>query len=228
MQTPALPTETQSVGWDLVESVPLYTARRANLEDLPTLMALWQKAGLPGEQLEKFLTEFQVVPGDEGVILAAIGLQIAGDEALLHSEAVFVEGDADACRVALWTRMQIVVRNQGVVRLWTLEDAEFWRGLFHPASSSEIAALKTPFADPTASWYTLRLLDEVQMKKLVNEQLVLRGGSLDEDRAEFAEKVRKVKLVAYVVAAVVVGLLLVFAAYLFAHRETLQRALQGP
>ena len=65
------------------------------------------------------------------------------------------------------------------------------------------------------------------MKKLVNEQLVLRGGSLDEDRAEFAEKVRKVKLAAYVIAAIVVGLLLIFAFYLLAHRETLQRALQG-
>ena len=225
--TPALLAGTPSVGSYFVESASHYTARRAHLEDLPALLQLWQQAGLPGEQLEKFLTEFQVVPGEEGVILAAIGLQITGDEALLHSEAVSRASEADACRTALWTRMQIVVRNQGVVRLWTLEDAGFWRGLFQVAQPAEITALKSPFADPTAAWYTLRLLDEVQMKKLVNEQMILRGGSLDEDRAEFAEKVRKVKLVAYSFAAAVIGLLLVFAFYLVVHRETLQRVVQG-
>ena len=95
------------------------------------------------------------------------------------------------------------------------------------AQPAEITALKSPFADPAAAWYTLRLLDEVQMKKLVNEQMILRGGALDEDRAEFAEKVRKVKLVAYSFAAAVIGLLLVFAFYLVVHRETLQRVVQG-
>lgn len=98
---------------------PAYIARRATQEDLPALQGLWQAAGLPWEELETFVTEFQVVPGDEGVLLAAVGLMVESNEALLHSEAVRQNGDGDELRDGLWRRIQIVARNQGVHRVWT-------------------------------------------------------------------------------------------------------------
>lgn len=209
-----------------VESLPTYTARRANLEDLPALLGLWETSRLPGTQLEKFLTEFQVVTAPDGALLAAIGLQIDGDEALIHSEAMAAGADADACRLALWTRMQIVLRNQGVQRVWTLEDADYWRSVFQLASPQEAASLRASFADPTATWYRMRLLDGAQVNKLVSQQVLLRGGSLDGDRIQFEASVRRFKMVAYAIASLVIVMLVIFAIYLLMHREALQRAIQ--
>lgn len=225
VMTPALPAGRLPVASKPVETAPSPTARRANLEDLPALLALWEKFQLPGTQLEKFLTEFQVIADVDGRLLAAIGLQIDGDEALIHSEAIDADNAADECRLALWTRMQIVLRNQGVQRVWTLEDAEYWASVFQPADPGEAATLKAAFADPTASWMMLRLLDDARVAKLVNEQVVLRGGTLDGDRAEFAETVRKAKIIAYAIATVVILLLVAFAGYLLVHREELHRAM---
>ena len=223
---PALPAVTVPVALH-VDSALKHIARRANLEDLPALLRLWEKSNLPGVQLEKYLTEFQVIDAPEGGLLAAIGLQIDGDEALVHSEAIATEAEADACRLGLWTRMQIVVRNQGIQRVWTLEDADYWRGLFKPASREEIAGLKASFADPTASWYRVRFLDENQVNKLVNQQVLLRGGSLEGDRAELAEAIRRAKIIAYSIATGVIILLVVFALYMLIHREELQRAIKS-
>jgi len=225
---PALPDEQFPVALGTVELVPTYTARRANLEDLPALLGLWETSRLPGTQLEKFLTEFQVVTAPDGALLAAIGLQIDGDEALIHSEAMAAgaDADADACRLALWTRMQIVLRNQGVQRVWTLEDADYWRSVFQLASPQEAASLRAAFADPTATWYRMRLLDEAQVNKLVSQQVLLRGGSLDGDRVQFETSVRRFKMVAYAIASLVIVLLVIFAIYLLMHREALHRAIQ--
>jgi len=209
-----------------VDIAPSHTARRANLEDLPGLLSLWEKCHLPGTQLEKFLTEFQVVTSPEGQLIGAIGLQIDGDEALIHSEALESEVDDDECRLALWTRMQIVLRNQGVQRVWTLEDADYWQGVFQPADPREAASLRAAFADPTASWMMIRLLDDARVHKLVSEQVLLRGGSLDGDREAFAETIRRARIFAYSIATVVILLLVTFAVYLLVHREALQRAIR--
>ena len=220
----ALPAGRSTVASVPVDPVQLPPARRANLEDLPALLALWEKSHLPGTQLEKFLTEFQVVEGPTGALWAAIGLQIDGDEALIHSEAIAQGADEDTCRLALWTRMLIVLRNQGVQRVWTLEDADYWRGVFQLADPREKATLKAAFADPTAEWYMMRLLDEARVNKLVKEQVLLRGGSLTGDQDDLVETIQRAKIIAYSIAAMVIVLLVVFAIYLLVHREALQRA----
>ena len=77
---------------------------------------------------DRFLTEFQVVTSPDGRILHCIGLLVDGDQALLHSEALPTHPtvEPDACRSALWRRLRILARNQGISRIWTREDAEFW------------------------------------------------------------------------------------------------------
>ncbi|MFM7100626.1 MAG: hypothetical protein ACKO3N_05605, partial [Verrucomicrobiota bacterium] len=207
-------------------SPPEIEARRATVEDLPALEALWQRAGLPAEQLEKFVTEFQVVEDGDGVLRGAIGLQRDGDQALLHSEALGVEEGAEAVRGALWARLQVLARNQGVVRLWTLEDAPFWRGLFRPATPAEIAGGSAVFADPGLAWWTLQLVDLARLEQMAQQQALLRGdfsGGVDE---QFQETVRRIRLAAYGLAGLVILLLAGFALYALMHREILQRALQ--
>jgi len=214
---------------DLVDLASIPTARRANLEDLPALLALWEKSRLPGIQLEKFLTEFQIVANERGEVLASVGLQVDGPDALVHSEAVAdaASPEAEAHRAALWTRMQIVLRNQGVSRVWTLEDDAYWQSVFQPAKPGEIAALKSTFADPAASWLMIQLLDEARVNKLVNEQVILRGGSLDGERQEFNETIRRARLIAYSITMIVIIILVTFAIYLLNHREVLGRVLRS-
>ena len=54
------------------------TVRRATLDDLPTLLGLWEVNRLPALELERRLTEFQVVSRPDGVVVGAIGLRPCG------------------------------------------------------------------------------------------------------------------------------------------------------
>ena len=101
--------------------------RRATPQDLAALQTLWEQAGLPAAGLSEFAGEFQVYEAPEGGFLAAIGLLVEGQHAVLHSEAIVAGADADELRLALWTRIQIIARNQGLKWVWTQEDAEYWR-----------------------------------------------------------------------------------------------------
>jgi N-acetylglutamate synthase-like GNAT family acetyltransferase len=210
--TLTLPGLGGAVGSGPVESVRP-AARKATLDDLPALHALWQRAGLPWNELERFLTEFQVVPGDDGMLLAAIGLQIDGQEALIHSEALFPGYSEDDLRASLWSRLQIVARNQGVVRLWTLEDAPYWLGTFTAADSGAIQRLQASFRDPTAAWRCYQLLDPERAQKLVDERLAMWDANLKSEKSDLLDTVQRIRTFAFVFAAIVIGgilLLIVF------------------
>jgi N-acetylglutamate synthase-like GNAT family acetyltransferase len=154
---------------------PALSARRATVEDLPALQALWQQAGLPWLELERFVTEFQVVPAEgEGVLLAAIGLLVEENDALLHTEAIADPALADELRATLWRRVQIVARNQGVYRIWTQEDADYWRfsGFVKP-SPAAVAETAATFVDKSADWQVCDLIDPDKAQQLVNEQMAI-------------------------------------------------------
>lgn len=186
---------------------PSYSARRATIEDLPALQGLWQNAGLPWDELEKFLTEFQVVPGEEGVLLGAIGMLVEGNHALLHSEALST--DDDELRVALWHRIQIVARNQGVHRVWTQEDAPYWRASgFSAASATDIAASGTTFVDGGAGWSVFQLVDPSKAESLVQEQMAVWQASRAQEAEEFQGRVKIFRAVAFGTLGLVMILLL--------------------
>src|SRR5687768_7748527 len=106
---------------------PSYQSRRATLEDLPELRSLWHDAKLPLDDLEKRFTEFQVATGPEGNIIAAIGLQIHKQQGLIHSETFASPEIAPEVRPLLWQRILTVAKNNGLVRLWVLPVASFYR-----------------------------------------------------------------------------------------------------
>ena len=106
---------------------PRYLARRATMEDLPQLLALWRLEQLPAEVLEKRFTEFQVVSDGTGQVLAALGLQLAGAQGRLHSEAIARPEHSDLFRDLLWHRLQIIIQNHALERLWTQLNSAFWR-----------------------------------------------------------------------------------------------------
>ena len=78
---------------------PQYNLRRATVDDLPGLKVLWERARLQVLDLEKRLTDFQLVVSDAGDLIGAIGLHIEGKQGQVHSEA-FAQPELDAQLVA--------------------------------------------------------------------------------------------------------------------------------
>ncbi len=193
-------------------------ARKANVDDLPALQALWQRAGLPWIELERFVTEFQVVPGEEGQLQGAIGLQLDGSEGLLHSEAIFPGTDADAIRAELWGRMQIVARNLGVARLWTLEDAPFWCHTFVRADPAAIQGLQAGFRDPEAAWLVCQLVDPARAQKLLDERLALWEASRQSESENLLETIGRIRTFAFTVAGVLIGGMLLMVVWVLMRR----------
>ena len=85
-------------------TTPNPQVRRATIEDLPNLVELWRQENLPAPDLEKRFKEFQIIEGAGGELAAAVGLQVAGLEARLHSEVFAHAEQADALRELLWER----------------------------------------------------------------------------------------------------------------------------
>ncbi len=103
-----------------------YTVRRATVDDVKSLLKLWESAGLPGIELERRLTEFQVVVDSNETIVAAMGLQIEAKNGKVHSEAFSDPALKDTLRPRLWDRMLIVAKNIGLFGMSTLERGQFW------------------------------------------------------------------------------------------------------
>ncbi len=184
-------------------------ARRATIDDLPSLQALWIEAGQPWEELEKLLAEFQVVADEDGSLLAAVGLLVEGSEGLLHTETVAARAgeEADELRAQLWRRIQIVARNQGVVRLWTAEDAPYWATEFSVAPAVTVEATGAGFLgnDPTASWRVRELVDPNKARQLVNEQMAIWSATRAQEQEQFQRKTRTFMLFALVLVAAIIG-----------------------
>lgn len=222
----ALPSSGADVVSGPVETA-LPIARKATVEDLPALHALWQRAELPWNELEKFVTEFQVVPGEDGMLAGAIGLQVDGTEGLLHSEAIFPGVDADEVRAALWTRMQIVARNLGAVRLWTLEDAPFWASVFARADKASAEGLKASFRDPEAAWLTFQLVDPARAQKLVDEQLALWEATRQSDSENLLDTIQRVRTAAFAIAGIVIAAMILMVVYVVLKRPDIAQRFLG-
>src|SRR2546425_12217948 len=119
-------------------SSPPYRVRRATLDDIGQLSALWQSMHLAADGLSKRVTEFQVAESAEGKLLGAVGLQIAERQGCVHSEAFTDFALAEHLRPLLWERLQSIAVNHGLRRLWTQEKAPFWNhcGLVQPEAET--------------------------------------------------------------------------------------------
>lgn len=206
---------------------PEIRARRATVDDLPGLHALWQRVGLPWDQLERFVTEFILVPNEDGLPLAAVGLQAEGDQGLVHSEAILPGQDEALLRAALWQRLQIIARNQGIARLWTLEDAGFWTATFQRATPSDAASLTATFADPAASWWTYVLRDPARAQRLLDERMALWEAHRQSDASAFSETVARIRQGAFIMAGLVIAMMVGMVVYLVARRPDAFQTLLG-
>ena len=150
-----------------------YEVRRANLEDLPILLQVWEKLGFPAQDLKERFTEFQVVTDASGNLLASLGLQVQDQQGRLHHEGMLVEEAEEELRALLWKRVHNLARNLGLHRLWIQSGGAFWEAQgFRLAHPEGLTRLPQQFGSPQAEWWVLQLKDESLLTMNVEQQLV--------------------------------------------------------
>jgi N-acetylglutamate synthase-like GNAT family acetyltransferase len=143
-------------------SSPKYRVRRATLDDLRPLGVLWGTMNFAVDELARRITDFHVAESEQGVLLGAAGLAVAERQGLVHSEGFTDFALADTLRPLLWERLQAVAMNQGLLRLWTQEQAPFWShcGLVK-ADAEALEKLPAPWRALPSAWRTLKLRDDL-------------------------------------------------------------------
>jgi N-acetylglutamate synthase-like GNAT family acetyltransferase len=203
-------------------TTPNLQVRRATIEDVPKLVELWRQENLPVQDLEKRFKEFQIVEGAGGELAAAVGLQVAGLEARLHSEVYAHPEQADAMRELLWERAQVVAQNHGLVRLWTQFGTPFWNhsGFRYPAPDV-LAKLPSAFEGEPQPWQFLQLKDEVAPPVSLDKEFALFREMEKERTEKIFRQAKALKLVALVVVLAVFGLVAFFVVSWFRARGRL-------
>lgn len=185
--------------------------RRATIEDLPQLIALWKQEDLPWEELEKRLKEFQLVADEGGQVLGVLGLEIAGLEGRVHSEAFARPELADPLRDLLWERAQIVAKNHGLVRLWSQFRTPFWNHCGFRVPTDDVAAKLPPsFAGNPAPWRFLQLRDDAALPVSVEKEFALFKEMEKAETQKIFQRAKVLKLIAGLVVMAVFVLVLIW------------------
>jgi N-acetylglutamate synthase-like GNAT family acetyltransferase len=199
--------------------------RRATVDDLPALKALWESMRLSPEELEPKLTEFQVVENADHEVLGAIGIQFTKTHALLHSEGYMDYAIADEARQLFWERLQTLAANHGIFRLWTQERSPFWKSYgFQPPAAETLGRLPEGWRNEFAgAWLTYPLKDE----DAISAALENHKHQFEQYREAEIQVVQRAKVRARtignwltVVFFILAALLLGLALFLFFHNQT--------
>ena len=192
--------------------------RRATTDDFQSLKSLWNSMRLPADELEKRLTEFQVIEAADGQIVGAIGVQIIRQHALLHSEGYTDFAVADAARQLFWERIQTIAAHHGVFRLWTQENSPFWvRWGFQPATVELLERLPAEWKHSGDKWLTIQLKNEEAIAALDKELEAFRE-SEKKRTAETLDQARTMTATITVIAFILGIVLIGVAIYLFVRR----------
>ena len=183
---------------DESNATPTYQARRANLEDLPSLRSLWHQARLPVDELEKRFTEFQVVPSADGNIIAAVGLQMLRQNGYIHSEVFTDPTVATDTRPLLWQRILAVAKNNGLLRLWVLPTASFYREQgFTDVDDALRQRVPPEFGNPGADWISLKLKDDSQAVVSAEREFEIFAMAQREESQRMISQAKALRMMAY-------------------------------
>jgi N-acetylglutamate synthase-like GNAT family acetyltransferase len=202
-------------------SPPNLRVRRATVDDLNALKSLWDSMRLSPEELEKRLTEFQVVENSEGQVLGAVGIQFSKHYALLHSEGYSDFSIADAARNLFWARTQTLASNHGVFRLWTQERSPFWKSFgFQPPGAEILSRLPEEWKNEfTGGWLTFQLKNEEVITAAFEKQFANFMAAEKKGTERISEKARTINTI-ITAAGFAIGILCIgIAIYLFVQRN---------
>ena len=190
--------------------------RRATLDDIGQLTALWQSMYYPTEGLARRITDFQVAEGLDGKVLGAVGLEIAERQGRVHSEAFSDFALADHLRSLLWDRVQAVATNRGLLRVWTQEQAPFWNhcGLLK-ADPEALEKLPALWRGSSSPWLTLKLRDDVEAVLSLDKEFALFMQSEKQRTEQVFQQARAFKTFAMLVAVALLIAVAVWGVSLF-------------
>lgn len=192
-----------------------FRIRRATVDDLPTLRALWVKAGLQPMDLDKRVTEMQVAENPEGQIVGALGLKIERLHGQIHSEIVTVAEHETALREAFWQRLQILARNHGLFRLWTQLSAPHWINLgFKAPTEKEREKMPANFGAGT-DIFTLALKEDSPEGLSVEKEFELFTQAQKVETQRIMQQAQSFRKFAYALLAFLIVGLLAAAAFYF-------------
>jgi hypothetical protein len=199
----------------------LYRIRRATVDDLKVLRPLWQSINLAPAEMERRLTEFQVAVDGDGKVIGAIGFLMAGRHGRIHSEIFSEYGAVDAVRPLFWERLQVLAANHGILRLWTQEDAPFWKqnGLVSPSPES-LKKLPPQWASLPGNWLTLQLKNEEAITSVEKEVALLMKAE-KERMARAVGKAKRLKTV-FTILVFIIGFSALALALYFYQRQKQQ------
>jgi len=195
-----------------------YKIRRATLDDLPALRALWAKVNLPAPDLEKRFTEVQIAENGAGEAVGALGLKIDKQHGHIHSEAI--PDDADpALYAAFWERLQIISRNFGLFRTWIGSTRPFWPSIGFVAPDQK-ALEKAPagLGLPKENLLTLTLKEESSDGLSVEQQFEIFTQAQKAETERLLHQAQVFKRVAYTIILLISGGLLIYAVMRFLTR----------
>ncbi len=197
--------------------------RRATVDDRSTLKSLWASMRMSPDELEKRLTEFQVVENPDGEVVGAIGIQFSKQHALLHSEGYSDFSVADKARQLFWERVQTLAANLGVFRVWTQERSPFWKSYgFQPPTAEVLNRLPAEWKNEfDGIWLTLQLKDEEIITAAIEKQFAGFMATEKKDTDRVMEKARTIKTVITILGFAIGIICLGIAAYLFIQRTQL-------
>jgi N-acetylglutamate synthase-like GNAT family acetyltransferase len=193
-----------------------YRVRRATLDDVAALVELWDLMRFPGAELSKRITEFQVAQTAHNQIIGTVGLQMTERQGRIYGESFADFSHADSVRPLFWERLQSVATNNGLTRLWTQETAPFWnQSGMKKADPETLAKLPGAWKILGGDWRQLKLKDEIEAVISMDKEFMLFMQSEKEQSQKALQRAKALKVVASIVAVVVLFLVLGAAFWLF-------------
>jgi len=180
---------------------------------------------LPADELEKSLTEFQIVEDTDGTILGAVGIRFSGQYALLHSEGYSDFSVADAARQLFWERIQKLAAHLGVFRIWTQERSPFWKSFgFQPPNREILSRLPRQWKNEfSGAWLTFQLKNEEAINEALGKKFEPFIAAEKNEFSKISEKVKTANLIITIVGFAVGIIGIGVAIYLFVHRSPFPR-----
>jgi len=202
-------------------SPPNLRIRRATVDDFAALKIIWSAMRLSADELEKRLTEFQVVENSGGEVVGAIGIQFSKQHTLLHSEGYSDFSIADAARQLFWERIQTLASHNGIFRVWTQERSPFWKSFgFQPPDAEVLARLPIEWKNEfDGGWLTFQLKDEEKITAALENEFAPFMAVEKSGTKKISEKAKTINLI-ITIAGFSIGILCIgIAIYIFVHRN---------
>jgi hypothetical protein len=180
---------------------------------------------LPADELEKCLTEFQIVQDADDGVVGAVGIRFSQRYALLHSEGYSDFSVADAARQLFWARVQTLASNHGVFRIWTQERSPFWKSFgFRPPTPEILSRLPGQWNNEfSGAWLTFQLKDEEAISEALEKKFDPFIAAEKDELNKISEKVKTINLIITIVGFAVGIIGIGMAVYLFIHRNPFPR-----